>query len=327
MPPTELTALSPQQGADAIASLLFPSGTPKKEETPAAETAAGDEPELELEDTPADESADDAPPADAEPVDDETPAPRKFKVKANGEDLEVDEPELIAGYSRTADYTKKTQALADDRKKVATELEAVSAERKQYAEYLPQLRKAMETAQGAEPDWEKVKAEQPAAYPALYADWQRNQEAITAVKAEEKRAQEAVATDEVTKFRAKMVDEHKALIKAIPAWEKPDVAKKESDEMRAYALKQGFDENTINSISDHRALILLRKSMLYDRALARSAALRTTPGEARTIRPGSARPVEAPRRANTALKRLQQTGDVKDAAAAIAERVFGGQPN
>ena len=38
--------------------------------------------------------------------------PQVFAVKVNGEELEVTEDELVKGYSRNRDYTRKTQELA-----------------------------------------------------------------------------------------------------------------------------------------------------------------------------------------------------------------------
>jgi hypothetical protein len=46
------------------------------------------------------------------------PEPRKFKVKVDGQDTEVTEDELLKGYSRTQDYTRKTQKVAEERKAV-----------------------------------------------------------------------------------------------------------------------------------------------------------------------------------------------------------------
>ena len=71
------------------------------------------------EDTDESETADDSP-DDADDESDEQPDPtsgRKFKVTVKGEDgadltQEVDEKELIAGYQRHADYSRKTAELA-----------------------------------------------------------------------------------------------------------------------------------------------------------------------------------------------------------------------
>lgn len=48
-----------------------------------------------------------------------TPRTGTYKVKVDGEELEVGLDELLNGYSRTADYTRKTQALAEERERFA----------------------------------------------------------------------------------------------------------------------------------------------------------------------------------------------------------------
>lgn len=81
------------------------------------------------EDKEAPETDDDGPDDDADDESDEQPDPtsqRKFKVTVKGEDgtdleTEVEEKELIAGYQRQADYTRKTQELAR-REEHATEI-------------------------------------------------------------------------------------------------------------------------------------------------------------------------------------------------------------
>lgn len=42
----------------------------------------------------------------------------KYTVKVNGEDVEVTQEELLRGYMRQSDYTRKTQALADERQRI-----------------------------------------------------------------------------------------------------------------------------------------------------------------------------------------------------------------
>ena len=42
----------------------------------------------------------------------------KYTVKVNGEDVEVTQEELLRGYMRQADYTRKTQALSDERQRI-----------------------------------------------------------------------------------------------------------------------------------------------------------------------------------------------------------------
>ena len=90
-----------------------------------AETAPAAEATIEAETTEA--PAEDAV---AEPTEPAAEAPEtdveKYTIKVDGEDVEVTLEELLAGYSRTSDYTRKTQALAADRQRLA-QAEALTA--------------------------------------------------------------------------------------------------------------------------------------------------------------------------------------------------------
>ena len=55
----------------------------------------------------------------------EEEAPQTFTVKASGEEKEVTFDELVSGYQLGADYTKKTQEVAENRKAVEAEAKAI----------------------------------------------------------------------------------------------------------------------------------------------------------------------------------------------------------
>ena len=74
-----------------------------------------------------------------EESEEEAPRDQKFVVKVDGKEIEVPKEELIRGYQREADYTRKTQKLAEERKLVESEFQQVRGEREQYAQVLGQL--------------------------------------------------------------------------------------------------------------------------------------------------------------------------------------------
>lgn len=70
------------------------------------------------------------------------PVGEMFEVKVNGETLQVSKDELLSGYSRQEDYTRKTQELAEQRNEAADALaifEALRTDPKGTLEYLAQL--------------------------------------------------------------------------------------------------------------------------------------------------------------------------------------------
>lgn len=55
-----------------------------------------------------------------------------FKVKVNGEEVEVTKEELLKGYMRQADYTKKTQSLANERRSLEQSRPSQTRQPQQY---------------------------------------------------------------------------------------------------------------------------------------------------------------------------------------------------
>ena len=84
-----------------------------------------------------------------------------FKVKVAGEDVLVDLEELKSGYSRQSDYTKKAQALADERKNFEQDRDAVLLERQQYSQLLGALQQQLVSLDEPAPDFDRLYDEDP----------------------------------------------------------------------------------------------------------------------------------------------------------------------
>ena len=120
-------ALQPQEGSieeahEALLGLLEP-----EKEKPETEEAAPTEEEESTEETQ-DESLEEEPEEDESEEEeddegaDESEAEEEvlYAVNVNGEEHEISLDELLKGYSRQSDYTRKTQELSEQRKSIET---------------------------------------------------------------------------------------------------------------------------------------------------------------------------------------------------------------
>ena len=131
----------------AILSLMEPEGQTEDsdevvENESLDEGEVSEEAEYEESDEDLDSGDDDAELLDDEDYDsdeDEDSQPENFTVKVAGEEISVDLDELKNGYSRTADYTKKSQALAEERKQFSQDRDAVLLERQQYSQLIRRI--------------------------------------------------------------------------------------------------------------------------------------------------------------------------------------------
>lgn len=295
--------------------------TQPDESQPAPETE-----EVEEQPEPIDEGQPEQPNDDAEPeeveeeVDDEPVQPRTRKIKIDGKDVEVTDEELEKGYLRQSDYTRKTQAVAADKKTwQEQEVPAVRAERQQIASRLTQLEQVLKSYTPEEPDWETLRLQDPDEFSRSWSAWQLHQKRIEAVASARQDALQKVAADQAEQFKTHLDNERQKLVEKIPSWSDDKVARAEKAKLLAYAQENGYTEDELKQVADHRPLVLLRKAMLFDEAQKGKPVVRQRVEQViNTARPGSA---NQPSRQVTELtrqkQRLAKTGSVEDAAAVI----------
>ena len=260
--------------------------------------------------------------------DDDSPEDQeRFTVKVDGEELDVDLQELKSGYSRTSDYTKKSQALSEERKLFAQDRDAVILERQQYAELLPALQAQLGAIDEPEPDWDSLFEEDPIEASRTERNFnkrrQERQQKLAAITAEQQRVNEATARDREEQLQSMLNAEVARLPEVIPAWKDEKVAKTESEELRSYLADQGISEEEMGALVRANHINVLRKAMLYDRGQRRvkkaSKARRKKSGK-----PGASRAQGKPssKRAKAQRQRLAKDGRI-DSAVDLVESLMG----
>jgi hypothetical protein len=239
-----------------------------------------------------------------------------YSVKVDGQVLEVPLTELLQGYSRTTDYHRKTEQVATARKAVEAELNEVKQERAQYAELLKMFESQIKGGMQQEPDWQRLRNEDPIEYAASWAEWQQRERQIAAAQSERKRVEELDRAEQSQRMTSVIADQAKALIEAVPEWKDEKRAQTEKQAVAAYAQKLGFTADELAQTYDHRAVVALRKAWMYDQLVARKAELKPAP-QSQPMRPGVATSNRVTSDYTKAKQRLAQTGKVSDAAAAF----------
>jgi len=255
-----------------------------------------------------------------------------YAVKVDGEEQEVSLDELIKGYSRQSDYTKKTQELAEERRNIEagmdqykTELAGLQQERQQYVDALTQVIQSstagLETY--ANVDWATLKEEDPIEYITKRDEYREMQERV--------RSQQHTMQIEQQKQSAQMQevkkqllhDEHAKLVEKVPEWGQPDSQKAMAIEIRDYALGQGFSAEEISSLVDHRSLVVLMKAQKYDALKKADVKSKKIKNKPKVIRAGKGRSSgdESKSKRNAKMRRLQESGHVRDATSLFEDFV------
>ena len=111
------------------------------------------------------------------------------------------------------------------------------------------------------------------------------------------------------------------MVEALPEWAEPDKQMEIATGIRNYATSQGFQKEELDSLSDHRSLLVLRKAMLYDQLQKADVKGKKLKGKPRVIRSGRGAEKKQTQKGLRAqkMKRLNQTGHVDDAASMIED--------
>lgn len=183
------------------------------------------------------------------------------------EETKDEEPEIAKRFQ--ADYTRKTQELAEVRKSL-TERVAKLDQYVVQGEALVNTLAAEFQREFQGINWGELAANDPAAYVQKRHAFDERQRslALAVGQLQNARAQQENVSKEETQQR--LIDEQRKLLEKVPDWKDAKRAQAESAELREYLTDLGYDPEEVNGVTDHRAVLLARKAMLYDRMAAKT---------------------------------------------------------
>jgi hypothetical protein len=319
----EIQAMNMVDATSAISAMLAPEkGQAELDETQPAEeseedseAAASEEDESGVEDAPDEETPEEQSEEEEEPEEQEQQ--QTFTVKVDGKEVSVTLDELQKGYSRTQDYTRKTQQIAEVRKQVEQETQAVRAEREQYAQLLGALQAQL---QSSEPqiDLERLYHEDPIEWVRQKEVMRERQEKLGAIQSEQQRLSQVAQYEQQRAMEAQFASQQEALLAALPEWKDPKKAKAEKALVIESAKAAGFSDEDLKSVYDHRLVLLLRKAALFDQMVSKRQGIKPVVNNGpRPAKPGAAGRVSTTTEGMRAKQRLAKTGRIDDAASAI----------
>lgn len=260
----------------------------------------------------------------------ETGEPETSEAEAEVETEEPDEPEaepvfevetvdgkkkltlsqLKEGAMLKADYTRKTMALAEDRKAIEAAQSEVSQLKAQLAEALQVW--AVPTEQ--EPDWvELAQKVDPQKFNAMRAHWDTRQKQAA-------QAREAFRNLQERQRREMIAQEQSRLLDAVPEWQDPAKFKEAAKEIVDFGNSYGFKPEELADVVDHRMLLVLRDAVAYRKLqTAKPEVTKKVAQAAVTMKPG-AKPTKSAAEAEARHKQqaqLKRTGKVEDAIALL----------
>ena len=240
-----------------------------------------------------------------------------YLVKAAGEEREVTLNELIKSYQLGTDYTKKSQAVAEERKAVESERQAVQEAkqmRDMYAQRLEMIEQMLQPQQ--EENLEYLKETDPIGYSVKVAEMVQRDKQLSAVQAERSRINQQQEQDRQMQMQSVVAEEMQKLSAYIPEFTDPAKGETIRNDIRAFAKQVGFSDNELAAVYDSRAVLTLYKAMQYDKLVASKPAITKKVNEApKAIKSGVSKPRDSNAEEIKKLKaRARSSGSVRDAA-------------
>lgn len=306
--------LTVEQAVQSLLATGKPADEPAPQNTPEEqkdEEGGDDLPSEEPEGEPEGETEipDDEPEEQSEPL---------YTVTIDGKEEQVKLDELRNGYQRGTDYQRKTTALAEQRRQVEAEKAQYQATLQKASAFLSALEQNLV---GKAPDWEKVAREEGKdAFLLKREQWRLQQERLGNVKKAQEQVQQEQLKEQQQAHQRYLEGERAKLLEALPAWRDPKKAEAERNEIVAYGKSMGFSEEELKGASDSRAIVVLRKAMLFDKGKALRDRRQADGPKPLTPGKAPAKGEAKTRERDRALERLKREGSVKAGVAALLAR-------
>ena len=265
--------------------------------------------EEELEEGSEEEEADEEYEAEEEEEEEE----ELHEVKSDGQTHRVTLQQLKDSFSKGQNYTRKSQALADDRGKL-DDAKTEASKRTEYAiqalEYAKQQQP--QTPEQTDEYWVNLRETDPMEY-LVQRDTLRDAQTKNAERdyaLEQLHEQQAAEREE--NLQRHIESEGKKLLDVIPEWSDRKLANAEKKLITKFGLNSGYSQEELDRTFDSRAVSIMRKGALWDQMQEKKHGIK--PVRRQSMKPGSKSGDPGRIKQGKAAERLKKSGRVEDAA-------------
>lgn len=252
--------------------------------------------------------------SESEPEEQEEPT---YSVTVAGEEKELTLSELKSLAQQGADYTKKTQQVAEQRKALEAEAKAIDEARylrDAYAERLQAMEQLLSAPEQSE-NLEYLKESDPIGYAVKVAELSQQKEQLQAVQAERYRIAEQQQAEQQQALRGYLAEQSAKLAQALPEYSDPVKGEALRSELRSFAKDIGFTDQELSMVRDSRQVLALHKAMLYDKLQKAKPDVNKRVSEApKTIKSGNGVKPNTSEQVKRQKEQLRNSGKVRDAA-------------
>lgn len=248
----------------------------------------------------------------------------EITVEVDGKKVTLTPAQVAEAYKnglRQDDYTRKTMDIAEQRKVNDAENSKASQEREELAGKLNAYNAQLEGALREQDNinWNELLDADPVEYLKQQHLYQQRQAALGNVRQDQAQLAQIHQQEQQANYKTYLDAQHLALLDKLPAWKDEAKRTTESGAIKTFLKSEGFNDQDISQVSDHRHVLLIRDAMKFRELLksAPDAAKRVQTAPARAERSGTSEKTNTDGR-TSAMKKFSKSGSVEDAGAIFA---------
>jgi len=311
---------------DAVDALM----APVESETTETETTETEVAEVEEEEVEEESESDDAEYAESDDDDneeydesdelDDQVEPATYTVKVNGENVNVTLNDLTKSYSGQQYIQKGMKDAAEQRKAAEEAYNGLNQQRQQLNQLMQQIGQQGAISQPTPPSKDLLNAD-PLGYIEADANYREQMGAYQAQQQQIGQQHQAAQQAQGQAHQAHLQEQMSELQQAIPDFSDAKKAPKMKEKLVKQGMVEGYTAEEIGGISDHRAMKVLHKAMLYDQMMKGGGDVQAKLKKARPLMKSGTKkqPTSAAKKHSKQMSQLKKTGSVSDAAALLFE--------
>ena len=212
--------------------------------------------------------------------------------------------------------------LSNQRRSLDSELDAVSKDkeavkqmRDEYAQKLQVVEQNLQTDDNI--DWVTLAQTDPTDYAVKKAEYDRKKEQQLYIQQEKQKLAQEQRKEQERIYQNHIENERGKLIEVMPIFGDQKKAPKLMKDISEFAMKQGYTEQEVSMVVDHRAVRTLHDAMKYNQLLEKKNL------QGKKVKPisrvvssegkNNTRSTDKQLRVNDCMKQLKKSGNVKDA--------------
>lgn len=193
-----------------------------------------------------------------------------FNTDVNGVKGKANLSELVKGHQLESHLNSKSMEVSELKKTLQTKVEDHKTQVAERMGLLDDLTKVMQQELLSDYEginWKELEQEDSSEYVLQQTKFQARKQGIVDLLQKVQSEKDKVSEADKTVAVNNAVEEKEKLLGAIPTWSDEKIAVKEYSDMSKHAVELGFTSKNFNDITDHKALVMIRESMLYRQLL------------------------------------------------------------